>query len=129
MPDVGRLPNTRLEHGTVRSLQSVIVIVDAGRIAGIRVAHLADYIAMVSLVELQPDKDFTGIPTILASVGEAALTENASPALTVWDRALLSGVYGTEQKYKMQRAQVVQQMLRDVVDPAPDVAAAASTGN
>jgi hypothetical protein len=127
--DLGRLPNSRLEHGTVRQLQSVIVIVDAGRVGGMRVANIADYVAMVGLVELQSDRDFTGIPTVLASAGEAAPTAGTSHALTAWDRALLAAVYGTEQKYKMQRAQVVQHMLRDVADLPRDTAAAPPAGN
>lgn len=34
--------------------------------------------------------------------------------LTAWDSRFLHALYGTQQKYVMQRSQVVQRMVRDL---------------
>lgn len=111
---VGRLPNTRLEHGTVLSLSSVFIVVDAHAAEGLRLQQLADYVAMVGLTELHYDAEISGLPTILGLFDVRSASEPGPGGLTAWDIKFLSALYDTEQKYVMQRSQVVQRMLRDL---------------
>ncbi|HVN42720.1 MAG TPA: hypothetical protein VMT50_08030 [Steroidobacteraceae bacterium] len=111
-PDVGRMPNSRLERATVLGLDSVIVVVQAGRATDLPARQLADYVAMISLVELRADRDFAAVPTVLGLFGVPP-TADAPRELSTWDQTFLSAVYHTEQKYTLQRSQIARRMLND----------------
>jgi hypothetical protein len=114
LPDVGRLPNTRLERGTVLSLSSVFIVVDARAATGLRLQQLADYVAMAGLMELQHVADFSSLPTILGLFEGRDESGPVPDGLTNWDQRFLYALYDTQQKYVMQRSQVVQRMVRDL---------------
>ncbi len=114
LPDVGRLPNTRLERGTVLSLSSVFIVVDARAAKGLRLQQLADYVAMAGLLELQHVADFSNLPTILGLFEDRDESDPAPEGLTAWDYGFLHALYDTQQKYVMQRSQVAQRMVRDL---------------
>jgi hypothetical protein len=114
LPQVGVLPNTRLERGTVLSLSSVFVVVDARTANGLRLQQLADYVAMAGLVELQHTSELSNLPTILGLFEDRRESGLAPGGLTDWDRKFLHALYDTEQKYVMQRSQIVQRMVRDL---------------
>jgi hypothetical protein len=111
---LGRLPNTRLERGTVLSLSSVFIVVDARATQNIRLQQLADYVAMVGLMELHQDADYSGFPTILGLFEDGKRSDTVTGGMTAWDGRFLHALYDTEQKYVMQRSQVVQRMVRDL---------------
>lgn len=75
-------------------LSQVIVIVDIDRVAGTDLGALADYLAVISLAQIDPELDPGPYDTILSLFSEGA---NPPPSLTDWDRAFLRGLYGAEQ--------------------------------
>ncbi|MFK0299620.1 hypothetical protein ACIQTU_10420 [Brevundimonas sp. NPDC090276] len=70
-------------------LNKAIIIVDVNRLEGATLPQLGDYIALVSLLQVDPDGDTRGFQTILN------LFDNPSTVsgLTGWDRAYLSSLY------------------------------------
>jgi hypothetical protein len=69
----------------------------------------------VGLADISPSADIVDAPSILNLFDE---TPAAAPpeGLTNWDRAFLSGLYNTEQASRTQRFQIVDRMLRDVMN-------------
>lgn len=70
-------------------LNKVIVIVDAGKVEGVGGEPLAEYLAMVSLAQVDPEGDVAGYDTIL----NLFAASGAPAGLTVWDRSYLEGLY------------------------------------
>lgn len=71
------------------ALSKVIIIVDADQLAGATLPQLGDYIALVSLLQVDPDGDTREFPTILN------LFENpqGTPGFSAWDRSYLAALY------------------------------------
>lgn len=70
-------------------LNKVIVIVDAGKVEGVGGEQLAEYLALVSLAQVDPEGDIAGYDTILNLFAASA----APAGLTTWDRSYLEGLY------------------------------------
>lgn len=70
-------------------LNKVIVIVDAGQLEGVAGDQLADYLAMVSLAQVDPEGDTSAYDTILNMFDSPA----APAQLTAWDRGYLEALY------------------------------------
>jgi len=84
----------------VRDIQSVIMVVDLGRIKDLNIGQLADYIAMTGLAEIREDAEPGSAPTILHLFGD---TNTARPmGLSSWDQAFLKALYTTKQASVMQ---------------------------
>jgi len=85
-----RSRGSRLGRSTRRDIGSVLIIVDTRRINGLPPAAVADYLAMATLVQLDPNANLAGQPTILN-----LFTPGAAPseAMTDWDRAFVRGLY------------------------------------
>lgn len=81
---------SRLSTQIVDNIFRTVVIVDIDEVAGLSVQQLADYIAMVSLAQIDPDADTRAYDSILNVFDEGA------PTLTGWDLAYLEGLYGAE---------------------------------
>ncbi|HVI34473.1 hypothetical protein [Phenylobacterium sp.] len=107
---------SRLVRNVVRNTTSAIVVVDARRLDGVTVAQLADYVAMVGLVEMQPDIETRRAATILALFEEA---REPPPGLTRWDEALLHGAYSTPQENVLQRSAIARKVLREASREEP----------
>jgi hypothetical protein len=105
--------STHLQFGVVRDLTSVIVLVDAGRVKGIKYGQLAAYIAMVGLAEIRVDAKTGDAPTILHLFTDSA---NA-PALgmSAWDTAYLKALYRTRHEDKMQLLALETSMTKALV--------------
>jgi hypothetical protein len=90
--------DTQLSYGDVRSINSAIVVIDTGTLKRVTIGQLADYVSLVGLVNVRPDSDGEGAPTILR------LFRDPSPpaGLTSWDQALLYSLYNTNQAGKLQ---------------------------
>lgn len=83
---------SRLRTQIVDNIIRSIVIVDINDVAGLSTQQLADYIALVSLAQIDPDADTRAYSSILNVFGDReAVTE-----LTSWDRAYLRGLYDAE---------------------------------
>ena len=70
-------------------LNKVIVIVDAGKLEHVAGDQLADYLAMVSLAQVDPEGDTSAYDTIL-NIFDAPAAPNR---LTAWDRGYLEALY------------------------------------
>lgn len=79
---------TQIVDDTLRSF----VIVDVDRLNGASLEQLADYIAFVSLAQIDPDADTSGYVSVLNVFDDPGQAEG----LTGWDHAYLQGLYATE---------------------------------
>jgi hypothetical protein len=114
-------PNVRGSNSRITNLirdevWSAIIIVDAGKLTGITIGQLADYLAMVALTQVDPESDAGAYESILNIFSSAA-----RPArLTDWDWAYLRAVYSFDQRRMphAQRSQIVYEMMQAQEDAA-----------
>jgi hypothetical protein len=88
---VVRSEGSRLRQAIRQEFARAIIVVDASQIAGVPLPAVADYVAMVTLAQIEPDAALSGHATILnlfTAGGEARPTE-----LTAWDLAYLQSLY------------------------------------
>lgn len=80
---------SRLRSNTRDDLARVIIVVETARLSGVVGTALADYLAFISMAQVDPDNDMKGYDTILN------LLDNPSEytEMTVWDQDLLAGLY------------------------------------
>jgi hypothetical protein len=79
------------------------VVIDVSRLDQGSFEQLADYVAMVSLVQIDPEADPSGFPTILN------LFRQADPnlaGLTEWDLTYMTSLYGARLNQIARGAQV-----------------------
>ncbi|RZJ44399.1 MAG: hypothetical protein EON87_10025 [Brevundimonas sp.] len=76
-----------------QDLKRTFVIVDVNRLNGASAEQLSDYIAMVSLAQIDPEADTSRYDTILNVFDEPSAVGNG---LTGWDSAYLAGLYEAE---------------------------------
>jgi hypothetical protein len=81
---------SRLARYTRQDFSRVVVVVDSRRIGATPVGALGEYIAMVSLAQLNPNADTSRYPTILNLFSGG----QRQTALTDWDQAYLEHLYG-----------------------------------
>lgn len=110
-PTITSLAASRLSSQIVDDTARVFVIVDADKIAGISLAQLGDYLAMVILAQVDPEADTTGYNSVLNLFNEPEQT----PGLSDWDRAYLEGLYAAERTRTHQggnRNEIASAMIR-----------------
>lgn len=101
-------PNTsvrsasRLSAQYRQDLKRTFVIVDVDRMGEVTLEQLGDYIAMVTLAQIDPDADTGRFESILNLFDEPDAVEG----LTGWDRAYLEGLYESEWYRVSQNSQV-----------------------
>lgn len=125
-PTVTSFNASRLSTQIVDDTMRVVIVVDADKIAGISVAQLSDYLAMVVLAQIDPEADSSGYNSVLNLFGEPEQTRG----LTDWDGAYLQGLYAADRTRVHQagnRNQIVSTMVRtqqrrlhESPDEAPD---------
>jgi hypothetical protein len=99
-----RADGTRLRRETRQDFNYVLVIVDLNRLSGAPLSAVADYIAFVSLAQINPDVNVTGFPTILNLF--SATDASARPAeLSDWDLDYLDGLYHVTRNSRSANAQ------------------------
>jgi hypothetical protein len=86
--------STRISRTTHQDFGVAFIIVDARKLHGVGFEALADYIAMVTLAQLDPRADVSTYPTILNLF---AHRDPTPAAMTDWDAAYLQGLYGATQ--------------------------------
>jgi len=94
---------SRIRNPLRDDLAQVIIIVDIDRVAGVDLGALADYLAVISLAQIDPELDPVSYDTILSLFSEGA---NPPPGLTDWDRAFLRGLYAAEQTDEASNARI-----------------------
>ena len=99
-PEIAVHSASRLTTQIVDNLTRAIVIVDVDQASGVSVLQLADYIALVSLAQIDPNADTSSYASIL-NVFDAP---EISDSLTDWDKAYLGGLYGAERNHANWRA-------------------------
>lgn len=101
---------SHIHSGIVDQLDHVIIIVDATKLTGITWQQLADYLAMVSLAQIDPKADLEDFDTILNLFSNPA----AFSGLTDWDQSYLRALYAFDQERmpKMQAGELASRMLR-----------------
>jgi hypothetical protein len=85
---------SRIHNGTIDELWDVIIIVDATQLTGTTWQQLADYLAVVSLAQINPNTDPSEFDSILNLFSNPA----AYSGLTDWDRSYLHAMYTFDQE-------------------------------
>lgn len=111
---------SRVRRMTRQDFLRVLIIVDARQADGVTLQALSDYLAMVSLAQLDPAGETTGVPTIL-NLFTARDTGGVVPAaMTQWDEAYLDGLYNARRTAPTdlwQRREIASRMV-ETLDPA-----------
>jgi len=121
-PIISVFSASRLTTQIVDNLTRAIVILDINQVGQVSIEQLADYVAMVSLAQIDPEAD-TGRYASILNVFDRPDT---APGLTDWDRAYLTGLYGAERNrlnLRANRAEVadsIHRAHRDVRNAEPD---------
>lgn len=92
-------------------MRSVVVIIDANQLEGVSSQQLADYVAMVSLAQIDPEASTSAYASILNVFEQPEY----SASLTDWDRAYLQGLYSHRRTYKAagaNRSEVINSIRR-----------------
>jgi len=91
-PNTAVRSTSRLSDPYRDDLKRMFVIVDVNLLGGTTLQQLADYIAMISLAQINPDADTDRYETILNLFDHPEF----APGLTGWDMAYLQGLYESE---------------------------------
>jgi len=108
-----RSDGTRLRSATRQDLNYVLVIVDTRRLGGASVGAVADYVAFVSLAQINPAPVTTTFPTILNLFNDENAA-NRPTGLTQWDLAYLDGLYHatrTARNSRQQEDEIARRMM------------------
>lgn len=84
---------SRVRRSTRQDFLRVLIVVDARQANGVTFQALSDYLAMVSLAQLDPEGETTGVPTILNLFSARDSGGIIPTAMTQWDEAYLDGLY------------------------------------
>ncbi len=91
-PTISMNAASRLSTQVVEKIIRTVVVIDIDKISDVSLVQLADYIAMVTLAQIDPDADTSQFASILNVFDEP----DAAAGLTDWDRAYLQGLYASE---------------------------------
>ncbi len=113
-------PRVKLSAGSPRivspvaeGITAVVVLVDARATDKVTLAQLTDYIAMVSLAQLDLTADLGSINSILRLFADP-LPAVPPTALTDWDYAFLHALYRTSYEPLHQRRDIRARMVREL---------------
>jgi hypothetical protein len=104
---------SRIRGGVMEMMDYVVIVIDANQTSHTTVGALADYVAMVTLAQINPDAETAGAPTILNLFTQAAAPRPTE--LTSWDLAYLRGLYESSdapRSTRQQEGQIVRRMMR-----------------
>lgn len=106
-----RVSGSRLTTELVDDIYKTIIILDADEIGTVSSQQLADYVAMITLAQINPVADASGYASILNVFKEPT----AISGLTEWDKAYLKGLYTTQRTQRgvnSAREEIVSSILR-----------------
>lgn len=104
---------SRLRGGVMEMMDYVVIVIDANQTQHTTVGALADYIAMVTLAQINPSAETETAPTILNLFDDGVAAKPT--ALTSWDLAYLRGLYAsadTPRNTRQQEGQIVRRMMQ-----------------
>lgn len=116
-PHISVFAASRLSTQIVDDTMRSFVIVDVDRLNGVSLTQLADYIAFISLAQIDPNADTSRYVSVLNVFDDPGQTEG----LTNWDRAYLLGLYDAQRtrlNQASQRTEIVSSILRVHADIA-----------
>ncbi len=103
----------RLRRGTREDFDRVLIVIDAQRIDGIRFGAVADYVAMATLAQIDPNADTAGYDTILNLFD----SQPGPTEITEWDLSYLNALYRATRDARdasRQERDITREMTRDV---------------
>ncbi|WP_339913191.1 hypothetical protein [uncultured Brevundimonas sp.] len=103
---------SRLSTQIVNNLFRTVVILDVNQVDQVSAQQLADYVAMITFAQIDPEADTSRYASILNVFGDP---ESAS-TLTDWDRAYLIGLYDaqrTRASVRAGRSEIASSILRE----------------
>jgi hypothetical protein len=105
---------SRLHNGTRDDLQYVIVLVDATQLKGTTWQQLGDYLAVVSLAQIDPKANPAAFDSILNLFTNPA----AYSGLTDWDRSYVRALYEFDQERiaSLQTNEIVSRIVEDELE-------------
>ena len=115
--DVVGSDGTRLERATRQDFNRAMIVVDARQAAGLPFEALADYLAMVSLAQLDAEADTSATPSILNLFDERTAGREPTTRMTDWDLAYLEGLYAAPRQANNVRTQqraITRRMEREL---------------
>jgi hypothetical protein len=109
-PTIAKAGPSRIYSGIRDDLQHVIIIVDATRLPGTTWQQIADYLALVSLAQVDPNTDPQAFDSILNVFSNPA----AYSGLTDWDRNYVHALYDFPQERvtRIQGNEIVSRIAR-----------------
>lgn len=99
-PIVQTFAASRLQTQIVDYIFRTVVILDVNQLGRVSGQQLADYVAMVTLAQIDPDADTSRYASILNVFDDP----ETATGLTDWDQAYLQGLYDAERTRKNLRA-------------------------
>lgn len=101
---------SRIHSGISDDLRRAIIIVDVEQISGLTWEQLGDYLALISLAQIEPDAN----PAAFDSILNLFRTPEYYSGLTDWDRSYLRALYTFDQERypELQRSAVVDRIAR-----------------
>lgn len=99
-PTINVFAASRLTTQIVDNIFRAIIVVDVSKTGAVNSVQLADYIAMVSLAQIDPTADTSAYASILNVFNDPS----SAPYLTEWDKAYLDGLYGAQRTRQNVRA-------------------------
>ena len=81
--------SSRLNSQIVDNLFRTVAILDVDQVSSVSIQQLADYLAMITLVQIDPGADTSAYVSVLNVFDDPAQTDG----LTGWDEAYLHGLY------------------------------------
>ncbi len=104
--------SAHITANVIYDVSTVVAIADQTRLKGISRGQFADYLAMVSLADIKPGPNLGDAPTILKLFDGAP--ENAPAGMSDWDGAFLKSLYATDQKSRLQRADMARTIVHKI---------------
>lgn len=100
---------SRLTTPITSRLLRAYVIIDVDQAEGLSFRQLADFVAMVTFAQVDPDAEISGFPTILNVFDNP----NIAFGLTDWDQDYLEALYGSEmnQRHPNQQTGAVASLM------------------
>lgn len=120
MPRMERAPSvnvagpSRIHDGVVDDLMRVFIVVDSRKLAGTTWQQLGDYLAVVSLAQIDPDANPRAFDTILNLFSNP----KAYSGLTDWDHSYVRALYEYDQERvpKLHLSLVASEMVRSELE-------------
>ncbi len=118
-PNIEVRAASRLSTQIVDDSKRSFIIVDVSKTGGVSLTQLADYLAMVSLAQINPEADTGSYLSILNLFDDPMQTEG----LTQWDMAYLQGLYDTV-RTRQNRNSARTEIVASVIQAHHDLTAA-----